>query len=517
MDTRTIEGNLDSIIRSPRRHRSELALFVHRPVFRHITYSQPESPFSTNLASLFTIVSALDIEQDPYVINLRAQLKKATQGSADYRRIDQKLSKVVQKGNSFSHKGLHDFLRAAQDICSDVGPWAADWFICKVMDKTRQAANPYNNIMSTWRNNEKGYLLSILNRIVISPVSFEEEDIEDSSEKTNALIKCLLMEKAEAESNDDPYNVIIFVQRRDTVIALAELLKRHPSTKDVFRVGFLIGSSESSYRHSMMDITRNLVRESQENTLADFKIGEKNVIVSTSVAEEGLDIQACCSVIRWDPPLNMASWAQSRGRARKKRSTFTVMFEEGTKQREDVAKWENLEREMVALYTDPSRDLSLIQDEDEDMRDDDNDMEFQVASTGLVWFAFVLTINNINNFHPFRALVTLHSAISHLAHFCSVIPNASHVDNRPLYDIDPAEFAEGWHSFDGQSQGLPYTGPYGSSVTLPRTLPLPERQFTVDRVYTTKISAHRHAAFKAYCYLYEAALLNEYLISSQAL
>ena len=31
-------------------------------------------------------------------------------------------------------------------------------------------------------------------------------------------------------------------------------------------------------------------------------------------------------------------------------------------------------------------------------------------------------------------------------------------------------------------------------------------------IYATKISAHRHAAFKAYCYLYEAALLNENLL-----
>ena len=396
MDTRTIESNLDSIIRSPRRHRSELALFVHRPVFRHIMYFQPESLFSTNLASLCSIVSTLNIENDPYVINLRDQLRKATQGTTDYRRIDQKLSKVIHKGNSFSHKGLHDFLRTAQDICSDIGPWAADWFICKVMDKARQAADPYNNIMATWKNKEKEYLLSILNRIVVSPISFCQDDIEDSSQKVKALIECLLMEKVEAESNDESYSAIIFVQRRDAVIALAELLKHHRLTKDVFRIGFLIGSSDSAYRHSMMDITRSLVKESQEDTLADFKIGEKNVIVSTSVAEEGLDIQACCSVIRWDPPPNMASWAQSRGRARKKRSTFTVMFEEGSKQKEDVAKWERLEREMVALYNDPSRDLSLIPDEDEDMGDEDYDEEFQVASTGSVLFAFpLITIADI--------------------------------------------------------------------------------------------------------------------------
>ena len=391
MNTRTIESNLDSIIRSPRRHRSELALFVHRPVFKHIMYYQPEPLFSTNLASLLSIVNVLDIEDDPYVINLRDQLKKATRGTADYHRIDQKLSKVIQKRNSFTHKGLQDFLRAAQDICADVGPWAADWFIYQVMEKARHAANPYNNIMSTWKNKEKEYLLTILNSIIVSPVSFCEVDItEDSSEKAKALIECLLKEKVETESHDDPYSAIIFVQRRDAVIALAELLKHHPLTKDVFRVGFLIGSSDSAYRHSMMDITRNLVKESQDDTIADFKIGEKNVIVSTSVAEEGLDIQACCSVIRWDLPPNMASWAQSRGRARKKRSTFTVMFEEGSKQKEDIAKWENLEREMVALYNDPSRDLSLIVDEDENLAEEDNDMQFQVASTGSVQFNFSL-------------------------------------------------------------------------------------------------------------------------------
>jgi endoribonuclease Dicer len=90
MDTRTIECNLDSIIRSPRHHRSEL-LFVHQPVFWHIMYSQPETPFSTNFASIFSIISALDIEEDPYIIDLRSQLKKAAYGSSDYHRIHQKL------------------------------------------------------------------------------------------------------------------------------------------------------------------------------------------------------------------------------------------------------------------------------------------------------------------------------------------------------------------------------------------------------------------------------------------
>jgi endoribonuclease Dicer len=66
--------------------------------------------------------------------------------------------------------------------------------------------------------------------------------------------------------------------------ALAVTGKRHPLTKDVFcvtnRVGMLIGSSESAYRHSMMDTTGT--REPQEVTIADFRIGIMNVIVATS-------------------------------------------------------------------------------------------------------------------------------------------------------------------------------------------------------------------------------------------
>ena len=33
----------------------------------------------------------------------------------------------------------------------------------------------------------------------------------------------------------------------------------------------------------------------------------------------------------------------------------------------------------------------------------------------------------------------------------TLIPDASHVDNRPLYDVDPPDFVEVWHSFNCRS------------------------------------------------------------------
>ena len=258
------------------------------------------APFSTNLASLDAICSTLNIEHDPYVISLRKQLGEKARGSPEYKRVDQKLSKVISKQNSFTHKGLADFQRAARDICESIGPWAADWFVSRVLDRARAAANPYNNMMVTWKKSEKGYLLSVLDQIVASPVSYYGPDIvDDLSDKTRVLVACLLAEKAAAEAAGETYSCIVFVQRRDAVLALAEVLAHHPATRDVFTTGTLLGTSESTHRHSMMDITRGLVREvSQEAILADFKSGERNLIISTAVAGEGIDIQACGSVIR---------------------------------------------------------------------------------------------------------------------------------------------------------------------------------------------------------------------------
>ncbi|KAF8876387.1 hypothetical protein BD779DRAFT_1677791 [Infundibulicybe gibba] len=477
----TIEGNLNCIIRTPRQNREELARFVHRPVFMHAVYAPPDPdnpPFSTNLAALDHLISTMDIEKDPYVISLRKQLAKARKGTAEYQRLDQKLSTVILKESSFTHKGLRDFARSAGEICQDLGSWAADWYVWEVFQHAKRAANPFQNLISNWKNVEKTYLLGLLDTVVLSPVSYYPDDIlEECSDKVRVLIECLIAEKMDTEAGDESYSGLVFVQRRDTVLALSHLLSNHPFTRESFNIGCLLGSSDSSSRYSFLDITRHLLRDLQRETLDDFREGEKNLIISTSVAEEGIDIQACGSVIRWDPPANMASWAQSRGRARRKRSTYTGLFEDGGKQQQDVAKWIKLEKEMVALYNDPSRDIQMAGEEDSADDVEEVNLPFRVESTG--------------------ALLTLHSAVAHLNHFCAVIPNTSHADNRPIYDIDPRTYPK---------VGTPW------KIVPGMLLPVQLQNFEVEREYLTKTSAYRHVAFKAYRAMYEAGLLNDHLL-----
>lgn len=384
---RDLEKNLDSTIRSARKHRDNLAEHVYRPEFKHVIYASPIHTWdglpSANYQALQVVIDALNIEDDPYVMSLRSRLAKVRLGD-DRRRLDQQLSKAVDKEDTFTHKGLRDFARAAADICVELGPWAADWYVAKVIERAKVAANPYNNIMSAWQEKEKRYLLSIISKVhVVPPPSDTDRIINGISPKVRALVDSLIVEEALFRSRDEDYSGLIFVTRRDTVLALAELLRRIPETAQLFRIGCLLGSSSSFKRHSFLDITRNILEESQADTLRDFKIGDKNLIVSTSVAEEGIDIQACGSVIRFDPPPNVVAWAQSRGRARRKRSSFIIMFEETGPQK--VKEWEETERQMMMAYNDPRRDAIVPVDDDDAFDDMDGYVEFEIASTGYVY------------------------------------------------------------------------------------------------------------------------------------
>ncbi|KIJ13098.1 hypothetical protein PAXINDRAFT_136464 [Paxillus involutus ATCC 200175] len=481
---RTLEMNLDSVIRSPRQNRDELEAHVHRPVFKHVLYDSPP-PYATchsaskNMQALKRVVDSMDINRDPYVLALRGQLGRMPPGQ-DRTRVDQKLSKTIQKQNSFSHKGLRDLLNTSHDICYDLGPWAADWYIQHVVEKALENTSPYNELTTAWQAREKTYLLDHLKRINLTLVSYDHLSIENGiSAKLRVLIQTLEEEKDRSESFDEAYSGLVFVTRRDAVLALAAVLEHHPRTSgpESFRIGCLLGSSESAYRTTFLDITRKILREPQAKTLDDFRSGEKDLIIATAVAEEGLDIQACGNVIRWDVPNNMASWAQSRGRARRKRSSFVLMFESGGVDDARIKQFVNLEREMVALYNTDRQAVEVPPPLDVD--DVLELREFKVESTG--------------------ALLTLQAAVSHLNHFCSVLPSTRNGGHLALYDIDPPDLPEGWHSLDPQQQVVPaYRGPYGCTLTLPKDL-LPElRVYEVEQIYLSKRLAYQHVAFNAY-------------------
>jgi hypothetical protein len=105
------------------------------------------TPPSSSLQSLKEVVASLNIEEDPWVIDKRAELGQLESGPRR-NRVDQKLSSAIHKQSTFTHKGLRDFECAADEICTDLGEWAADWYIQQVFKQAAAQAAPFPSFPS---------------------------------------------------------------------------------------------------------------------------------------------------------------------------------------------------------------------------------------------------------------------------------------------------------------------------------------------------------------------------------
>ncbi|KAJ2851363.1 Dicer-like protein 1 [Coemansia brasiliensis] len=125
---------------------------------------------------------------------------------------------------------------------------------------------------------------------------------------------------------EDPRSLrgIVFTNRRITAILLVYIVSLI-SEFDFIRADVLLGSAQKSTSYFDRPIRSGSARMVNQLTLADFADGRLNLVFATQVAEEGVDIQPCNLVIRFDIPKTTTSLIQSRGRARMADSQFIVM------------------------------------------------------------------------------------------------------------------------------------------------------------------------------------------------
>ena len=122
--------------------------------------------------------------------------------------------------------------------------------------------------------------------------------------------------------------VIVFVTMCDTVLHLLGRLQaaaaQDPTRLSWMKAEFLIGHNNGKSAAARMTMP------TQQAVLRRFKAGVSNVLIATSVAEEGLDVPACALVLRLDvrpggPRMNEIGFIQSRGRARYPGAQYIVV------------------------------------------------------------------------------------------------------------------------------------------------------------------------------------------------
>lgn len=321
------------------------------------------SPGSQALQSLGDLYSSIDIEQDPYMIKLRSD--PATNPSH--------LTKVLFSQKTYCQEQLKSLFTKSKDIFDELGSWAADYYISSITQKFCSKGTDSVFSFHTLDDAEKVYLKNIL--LSFQNPSPQQTFLENGlhlSEKVQCLINFLMS----IESAD--FTGLVFVKTRAACAVLAHLLSVHVQTRDNLRISTFVGMSANA--NKKFDLGELVDVKNQKDTLDDLRRGQKNLVITTSALEEGIDVSACNLVVCFEKPPNLKSFIQRRGRARKSQSKYVLMFSEEDS-KNALATWQRLEEEMRQLYMDEMRQLQELRKIEEG---DNGNRELKVESTGYV-------------------------------------------------------------------------------------------------------------------------------------
>ncbi|KAL8928886.1 MAG: hypothetical protein Q9208_001664 [Pyrenodesmia sp. 3 TL-2023] len=402
----------------------------------------------------------LNIEQDPYVKKMRAY-----PASCD----SVKLQKAILGRKTYCQEQLKNLSTRAGTIWTELGAWAADWYINACIRKFQLGIESNSTDFYSFDEGEKVYLEQCLSSILAGITKESLLLITDAglSGKVLHLIEFL----ASCQTSD--FTGLLFVRTRAEVAVLAQLLAVYPRTKALYNVGTFVGASSSASRKGnigdLVDVRRQI------DTLDDLRIGRKNLVITTSALEEGIDVTACNTVICFDKPPNLKSVIQRRGRARQSESTFVIMLAEND-DASIITTWKQLEEKMQQQYMDEMRQLQELETTEEA---EEGYREFIVEKTG--------------------AKLLLADAVSHLYHFCATLTSGPSSNRAPVF------------MFHAAGEEL-----LTARVSLPISVDASVREACGKSAWSTEKMAKRDAAFEAYVQLYHAVLISDNLLPIKA-
>ncbi|AXV37679.1 MAG: Hef nuclease [Methanobacterium sp. BRmetb2] len=145
--------------------------------------------------------------------------------------------------------------------------------------------------------------------------------------KLEKLVEILKKELKKKDSK-----IIVFTQYRDTV----EKIYQKCVGEDINAVKF--------FGQAPRENEKGLTQKEQKKIIKAFKMGVHDVLISTSVAEEGIDIPAVDLVILYEPVPSEIRMIQRRGRTgRKDKGRMFILMTKGT--RDEAYYWSSINKE----------------------------------------------------------------------------------------------------------------------------------------------------------------------------
>jgi ERCC4-related helicase len=464
-DLDELEATLDAVCKSPNQHRAELLAKVNRPAMHTIRYRPEDSlkppALTSSMASLRQVYRDLNILEDPAVVRLMAHKTP---------RNLEKLKKIIMTYDTYSQKQVKTFFNTANTMRKELGPWAADYYIDKTITSFLGSQENVNDAQDDMAQEERSYLGSVLRRVELPSTCTTPTNL---SAKAQILIDILV-----SHQNDSVG--IVFVQERATVAVLAHLLTIHPRTKSRYRPGCMVGTSSSpGKKRSFLDLSK----KEDLLSLHNFRVGKTNLLVATTVLEEGIDVPACNLVICFDEPRTPKSFVQRRGRARMSTSTLYLLVPQDSERTAET--WQAFEKEMKGLYENDLRNHKLL--EELEQRESGDYPVLEDATT--------------------NARLTIDDAKRHLEHFCSTLSSKKFVNNSPFYTVE---------TLDGKPFDPAQPALLKAIVHLPVSMVPELRRFKSIQTWYSQEAAFKDAAFQAYKRLYEVGLVNKHFLPVQA-
>ncbi len=271
-----------------------------------------------------------------------ARSTQPDQSQKDLNRMRAELQKLINNDQSEGYKGMsvHAEVMKLRQAVTLVETQSVE-ALCRYFERQRNQARSSGASKAS-------------QRLVSDPRVREAMRKAESFDQLHPKYRKTRMLLAETLGLEGGERVIVFTESRDTAEALTDFLNTSFDARRFVGQGDREGSD-------------GMTQKQQQETLADFRAGEFEVLVSTSVAEEGLDVPEVDLVLFYEPVPTAIRSIQRKGRTgRQTKGRVVVLMAEDT--RDEAYFWISRRREKE--MENELRDLKGMTDELKDELDD---------------------------------------------------------------------------------------------------------------------------------------------------